>query len=232
MNENKQVIMAVDDTHEITNLIEKILSAEGYRVVKAFSGEEALQKFEEDMVLIILDVMMPGMDGHEVCRQIRSKSNVSVLFLSAKGTDLDKVIGLSVGGDDYIVKPFSEIEFVARVKALIRRYQYSGTQSNENSKIVIDNSLVIDIDSREVTKYGEKITVTKTEFDILSFLAVNRGQFFSSEDIFRNVWKEKYYEGNNTVMVHLARLRDKIEDDTKNARIIKNVWGIGYKIDK
>lgn len=232
MNENKQVIMAVDDTHEITNLIEKILSAEGYRVVKAFSGEEALQKFEEDMVLIILDVMMPGMDGHEVCRQIRSKSNVSVLFLSAKGTDLDKVIGLSVGGDDYIVKPFSEIEFVARVKALIRRYQYSGTQSNENSKIVIDNSLVIDIDSREVTKYGEKITVTKTEFDILSFLAVNRGQVFSSEDIFRNVWKEKYYEGNNTVMVHLARLRDKIEDDTKNARIIKNVWGIGYKIDK
>ena len=232
MNENKQVIMAVDDTHEITNLIEKILSAEGYRVVKAFSGEEALQKFEEDMVLIILDVMMPGMDGHEVCRQIRSKSNVSVLCLSAKGTDLDKVIGLSVGGDDYIVKPFSEIEFVARVKALIRRYQYSGTQSNENSKIVIDNSLVIDIDSREVTKYGEKITVTKTEFDILSFLAVNRGQVFSSEDIFRNVWKEKYYEGNNTVMVHLARLRDKIEDDTKNARIIKNVWGIGYKIDK
>ena len=232
MIENKQVIMAVDDTHEITNLIEKILSAEGYRVVKAFSGEEALQKFEEDMVLIILDVMMPGMDGHEVCRQIRSKSNVSVLFLSAKGTDLDKVIGLSVGGDDYIVKPFSEIEFVARVKALIRRYQYSGTQSNENSKIVIDNSLVIDIDSREVTKYGEKITVTKTEFDILSFLAVNRGQVFSSEDIFRNVWKEKYYEGNNTVMVHLARLRDKIEDDTKNARIIKNVWGIGYKIDK
>ena len=232
MSENKQVIMAVDDTPEITNLIDKILSAEGYRVVKAFSGEEALQKFEEDMVLIILDVMMPGMDGHEVCRQIRSKSNVSVLFLSAKGTDLDKVIGLSVGGDDYIVKPFSEIEFVARVKALIRRYQYSGTQSNENSKIVIDNSLVIDIDSREVTKYGEKITVTKTEFDILSFLAVNRGQVFSSEDIFRNVWKEKYYEGNNTVMVHLARLRDKIEDDTKNARIIKNVWGIGYKIDK
>lgn len=232
MSENKQVIMAVDDTPEITNLIDKILSAEGYRVVKAFSGEEALQKFEEDMVLIILDVMMPGMDGHEACRQIRSKSNVPVLFLSAKGTDLDKVIGLSVGGDDYIVKPFSEIEFVARVKALIRRYQYSGTQSNENSKIVIDNSLVIDIDSREVTKYGEKITLTKTEFDILSFLAVNRGQVFSSEDIFRNVWKEKYYEGNNTVMVHLARLRDKIEDDTKNARIIKNVWGIGYKIDK
>jgi DNA-binding response OmpR family regulator len=223
--------MVVDDNFEIADLIEKLLSTEGYQVLKAYSGVEALEKFEKDICLLILDVMMPGMDGHEVCRQIRSRSNVPILFLSAKGTDIDKVIGLSVGGDDYLVKPFSDIELIARVKALIRRYQFAMPVNESKNVIQIENCLTIDLDAYIVTKYGEIVSVTKTEFDILSLLARNRGRVFNSEEIFQKVWKEKYFEGNNTVMVHLARLRDKIEDDPKKAQIIKNVWGVGYKID-
>lgn len=230
-------ILVADDNKEITDLVETILVQEGYRVVKAYSGTEALEAFMEDMALVILDVMMPGMDGCEVCRNIRMKSQVPVLYLSAKGTDIDKVIGLSAGGDDYMVKPFSSIELVARVKALIRRYSYLVEKKNESKEE--DSSLIytacgleIDIHARKVKKYEEEITLTKTEFDILALLATNKGTVFSTEEIFRQVWKERYYEGNNTVMVHLARLRDKIEDNTKDAKIIKNVWGVGYKIEK
>lgn len=225
-------ILVVDDNIEITELIETILKSEGYHVEKAYSGTEALTRFKETDALVILDVMMPGLDGHEVCRRIRAKSNVPVLFLSAKGTDIDKVIGLTVGGDDYLVKPFSDIELIARVKALIRRYRFTTPATTTTHEIHVENVLTIDLESRIVKKYGEPIAVTKTEFDILALLVKNRGHVFGTEDIFQMVWKEKYYEGNNTVMVHLARLREKIEDDCKKPRIIKNVWGVGYKIDK
>lgn len=231
MQDNMNKILVVDDNAEITDLIAKLLMPEGYNIIKAYSGAEALRKFEQDMTLIILDVMMPGMDGHEVCRQIRSKSNVPILFLSAKGTDIDKVIGLSAGGDDYLVKPFSEIELIARVKALIRRYQYIRPINESKNIVNIENCLTIDLDAHVVTRYGETVSLTRTEFDIISLLARNRGRVFSSEEIFQNIWGEKYYEGNNTVMVHLARLREKIEDNPKKAQIIKNVWGVGYKID-
>lgn len=224
-------ILVVDDNSEITELIEKMLLQEGYQVTKAYSGKQAIEKFNKDMSLVILDVMMPEMDGHEVCRRIRSKSNVPVLFLSAKGTDIDKVIGLSEGGDDYMVKPFSDIELIARVKALIRRYRFVASDSEKENVIQIENMMMIDLNAHKVTKYGEEVNITKTEFQILSLLARNRGRIFSTEEIFQNVWQEKYFEGNNTVMVHLARLREKIEDNPKDAKIIKNVWGVGYKID-
>lgn len=225
-------ILVADDNIEITQLLEKILTQEGYCVIKAFSGVEAVEKFEPDMSLVILDVMMPQMDGCEVCRTIRSKSNVPVLYLSAKGTDVDKVIGLSAGGDDYMVKPFSQIELIARVKALIRRYSFLQKPRTEESNQLVVDTLLIDEEAHKVTKCGKEISLTKTEYDILTLLARNAGRVFSTEEIFMQVWKEKYYEGNNTVMVHLARLRDKIEEDSKNAKIIKNVWGVGYKIDK
>lgn len=224
-------ILVVDDNSEITELIEKMLLQEGYQVTKAYSGKQAIEKFNKDMSLVILDVMMPEMDGHEVCRRIRSKSNVPVLFLSAKGTDIDKVIGLSEGGDDYMVKPFSDIELIARVKALIRRYRFVASDNERENVIQIENMIMIDLNAHKVTKYGEEVNITKTEFQILSLLARNRGRIFSTEEIFQNVWQEKYFEGNNTVMVHLARLREKIEDSPKDAKIIKNVWGVGYKID-
>lgn len=224
-------ILVVDDNVEITDLIEKILQQENFDVVKAYSGKEALEYFNDEFSLVILDVMMPEMDGHSVCTNIRTKSNVPILFLSAKGTDVDKVIGLSVGGDDYLVKPFSDIELVARVKALIRRYRFAVPVNENKNLIQIENILTIDVDSRSVKKYGEEIYLTKTEFEIISLLAKNRGRVFGTEEIFQMVWQEKYFEGNNTVMVHLARLREKIEDDPKKPQIIKNVWGVGYKID-
>lgn len=233
-------ILVADDNKEITNLIEELLIAEGYEVIKAYSGTEALEQFSEECSLVILDVMMPGKDGCEVCRDIRTRSKVPVLYLSAKGTDIDKVIGLSAGGDDYMVKPFSSIELIARVKALIRRYRYLREQDNgelvnqekekDSNKLQID-TLTIDQEAHVVMKCSQELNLTRTEYDILVLLATNRGKVFSTEDIFRNVWKEKYYEGNNTVMVHLARLREKIEDNPRNAKIIKNVWGVGYKIE-
>lgn len=225
-------ILVVDDNSEITDLIETILLQEGYEIIKAYSGSQALDKMDADISLVILDVMMPELDGYEVCRHIRSKYNTPVLFLSAKGTDVDKVIGLTVGGDDYLVKPFSHIELVARVKALIRRYHFTTPIYNEKNIIYIENILAIDLEAHTVKKYGEEIYLTRTEFDILSLLVRNRGRVFGIEEIFQLVWKGNYYEGNNTVMVHLARLREKIEDNTKKPLIIKNVWGVGYKIDQ
>ena len=224
-------ILVADDNKEITDLIETILEKEGYEVVKVYSGLQAVQQFEETMSLIILDVMMPEMDGYEVCQKIRQISQVPILFLSAKGTDIDKVVGLSSGGDDYMVKPFSAIELIARVRALIRRYHFSEKVQKDEKRLVVNDTLVIDMDARKVMKYGEEITQTKTEFGILALLAKNKGRVFSTEEIFKNVWEEKYYDGNNTVMVHLARLREKIEDNPRKAQIIKNVWGVGYKIE-
>ncbi len=224
-------ILVVDDNKEIADLIESILEKEEYKIVKAYSGLQAVNVFDPTIVLVILDVMMSGMNGYEACQKIREKSQVPILFLSAKGTDIDKVVGLSAGGDDYMVKPFSAIELVARVRALIRRYHYTEKMEQSANLIVVNDVLAIDVDSRKVTKYGEEITLTRTEFDILELLAKNKGRVFSTEEIFKSVWREKYYEGNNTVMVHIARLRVKIEDNPRKAQILKNVWGVGYKIE-
>lgn len=224
-------ILVADDNKDITQLIASLLKQEGYKVIKTYSGKEALEKFSDEIVLCILDVMMPEMDGCEVCRHIREKSNVPILYLSAKGTDVDKVIGLSAGGDDYMVKPFSSIELIARVKALLRRYLYSKDCKTHSEHSITIDCVRIDLESHKVTKYEEVVNLTRTEYDILVLLATNPNRVFSTEEIFKSVWQEKYYEGNNTVMVHIARLREKIEDDPRNAKIIKNVWGVGYKVE-
>lgn len=224
-------ILVADDNREITDLIASLLEGEGYEVVKAYSGKEALDKFTSQIVLCILDVMMPELDGCEVCRRIRETSNVPILYLSAKGTDVDKVIGLSAGGDDYMVKPFSSIELIARVKALLRRYLYTNEDKVHRENSIIIDCIRIDLKSHKVMKYDEEISLTRTEYDILVLLATNRNRVFSTEEIFQHVWKERYYEGNNTVMVHIARLREKIEDNPRNAKIVKNVWGVGYKVE-
>lgn len=227
-------ILVVDDDREIADLIEIYLVNEGYRVVKANDGLECLALLEEDkeIKLIILDIMMPNMDGLEVCRIIRGQSNIPILMLSAKAEDMDKIIGFGTGADDYMTKPFNPLELVARVKSQMKRYnriQLMGEEENKD-EIVIHN-LVINKAAHTVKKEERTISLTPIEFDILYLLASNQGRVFSTDEIFEKVWNEKVYEVNNTVMVHIRRLREKIEDEPKNPRMLKTVWGVGYKIE-
>ncbi|PGA85845.1 DNA-binding response regulator [Bacillus pseudomycoides] len=229
----QQSILIVDDDADIVQFIEVQLKQEGFKALRAYNGEEALYILDtNDIQLVILDIMMPGMDGVEVCRKTREKYNIPVIFLSAKSSDIDKVIGLSTGADDYIVKPFSMIELVARVKAQLRRYTYFNQVPSQlhEQKIQI-RGLEIDQLSRKVTIYGKLINLTKTEYDILHLMAKHRNRVFTLEEIFESVWGETSYESNNTVMVHIARLRNKIEENPKESKIIQNVWGVGYKIE-
>ncbi|KAB8126177.1 response regulator transcription factor [Gracilibacillus oryzae] len=228
-----QVILIVDDDKDICNMIELYLTDEGYHIVKANDGLEAMDLLAIHPVdLVILDIMLPKLDGIEVCRRIREKNNLPIIMLSAKSADIDKAIGLSTGADDYIAKPFSPIEFKARVKAQLRRYTYFNNANNspEQNVIHIRGLKIVEI-SRSVFLYDKPVRLTKTEYEILLLLARNVNTVFSLEDIFEKVWKENYYDGNNTVMVHIARLREKIEDNPKEPKIIKNVWGVGYKIE-
>ncbi|MGC5328166.1 response regulator transcription factor [Brevibacillus sp. SYSU BS000544] len=228
-----ETILIVDDEQDIVDLIEVHLGNDGYKTVKARDGEEAMAILQStDIHLVILDIMMPKINGIEVCRRIREKTNIPIIFLSAKTTDTDKVIGLSTGADDYIVKPFSPIELTARVKAHLRRYTYLNTKVHVPEENIINiKGLQIDEKSRSVRLYDRPVKLTKTEYDILLLLAKNTNRVFTLEEIFEKVWRDKYYESNNTVMVHIARLREKIEDDPKNSKILKNIWGVGYKIE-
>ncbi|PES72892.1 DNA-binding response regulator [Bacillus cereus] len=229
----KNSILIVDDDRDIIRFINVNLEQEGFTVFSADNGEEALEVLNNnDVQLAILDVMMPQMDGIELCRRIREKYSLPIMFLSAKSSDVDKVIGFSTGADDYIVKPFSTIEFIARVKAQLRRYTYF----NQNAVQVIEKKinirgLEIDEVSRTVMLYGETINLTKTEYDILYLLAAAKNRVFTIEEIYESVWKERAYESNNTVMVHIARLRNKIEENPKESKFIQNVWGVGYKVE-
>ncbi|MDZ5608091.1 response regulator transcription factor [Bacillus pseudomycoides] len=226
-------ILIVDDDADIVQLIEVHLKQDGFKVLRAYNGVEALDILEtNDIQLAILDIMMPAMDGIEVCRRIRERHNIPVMFLSAKSNDIDKVIGLSTGADDYIAKPFSMMELVARVKAQIRRYTYFNQAPSEiNEKKIQIRGLEIDELSRKVMLYGKSINLTKTEYDILYLMAKNRNRVFTLEEIYENVWRERAHESNNTVMVHIARLRNKIEENPRESAIIQNVWGVGYKIE-
>lgn len=225
-------ILVVDDEKEIRNLLDIYLSNEGYKVVKASDGEEALNIVESDNIqLIVLDIMMPKMDGIEVCRKIREKLSIPILMLSAKSEDMDKIQGIMTGADDYMTKPFNPLELTVRVKALLRRaYYFNNTVDIEN--VINIESLTIDKNKHRVTVDDKEITLTSREFDILYLLATNRGVVFSTEDIFKKVWKEKYYQSNNTVMVHMSRIREKIEKYMNGTKIIHTVWGVGYKIEK
>ena len=229
-------ILVVDDEKEIADLVEIYLVSDGYKVYKAQNAQDGLKILDENNIeLVLLDVMMPGMNGLDMCRKIRETKNIPIIMISAKSNDLDKIVGLGVGADDYVTKPFNPLELTARVKSQIRRY----TQLNSNKAILNNNDNVISIHGWEINKEnhivlidGEEIKLTPIEFDILYLLASNPGKVFSTDEIFEKVWQEKVYEANNTVMVHIRRLRGKLHDDTRTKKIIATVWGVGYKIEK
>ena len=228
-------ILVVDDEQEIADLVEIYLVSDGYKVFKANNAQEGLEILDkEDIQLCLLDIMMPGMNGLEMCKKIRETNNIPIIMLSAKSTDLDKILGLGTGADDYVVKPFNPLELTARVKSQLRRY----TQFNPNSTVhetvkneISIRGLTINKDNHKVTVYGEEVKLTPIEFDILYLLASNPGKVFSTDEIFEKVWNEKVYEANNTVMVHIRRLRGKMKEDERQDKIITTVWGVGYKIE-
>ena len=228
-------IIVIDDDKEIAELVEIHLVSEGYKVWKANSAREGLQMIAaEDIKLVILDIMMPGMDGLSLCAKIRESSAIPIIMLSARSTDLDKIIGLGAGADDYVTKPFNPLELTARVKSQLRRYTKLNPNSHEekqDKEIVLDH-LTINRENHRVTAYGKEVKLTPIEFDILHLLASNVGRVFSTDDIFERVWNEKMYDANNTVMVHIRRIREKIEMDSRDSKIIKTVWGVGYKIEQ
>ena len=190
---------------------------------------------KEDIHLVLLDIMMPGMSGLEMCKKIRETNNIPIIMISAKSTDLDKILGLGTGADDYVAKPFNPLEVSARVKSQLRRYTQLNPNSNvhENVKNEISiRGLTINKDNHKVTVYEEEVKLTPIEFDILYLLASNPGKVFSTDEIFEKVWNEKVYEANNTVMVHIRRLRGKMKEDERQDKIITTVWGVGYKIEK
>lgn len=227
-------VLVVDDEKEIADLIEIYLAGDGLKVFKAYGGREGLKILDkEDIQLVILDIMMPEMDGLTMCREIRKTSNVPIIFLSAKSTDLDKIMGLGSGADDYVTKPFNPLELSARVKSQLRRYtQLNPDSAKEEDHEIEVRGLTINRDTHMVTLHGEEIKLTPIEFDILFLLAQNQGKVFSTDDIFERVWNEKVYEANNTVMVHIRRLRGKLREDERTDKIITTVWGVGYKIEK
>ena len=207
-------ILVVDDEKEIAELVEIYLVSDGYRVFKAENAREGLEILEKENIhLVLLDIMMPGMNGLEMCRKIRETNNIPIIMLSAKSTDLDKILGLGTGADDYVVKPFNPLELTARVKSQLRRYTQLNPQSSviqaAKNEISI-KGLVINKDNHKVTVYDEEIKLTPIEFDILYLLASNPGRVFSTDEIFEKVWNEKVYEANNTVMVHIITCRNKI----------------------
>ncbi|MCC3868952.1 response regulator transcription factor [Terrisporobacter mayombei] len=225
-------ILVVDDEKEIRNLIEIYLKNEGYTVIKASNGEEALEILKkEEVQLIVLDIMMPKMDGMEVCRRVREHLNIPILMLSAKSEDMDKIAGIMTGADDYLTKPFNPLELSVRVKALLRRAYYFNNMNKEEDIINIE-TLTIDKNNRTVKVGNTEIPFTAREFDILYLLGSNRGRVYSSEEIFTKVWKEDYFGSNNTVMVHMSRIREKLEKYIEGNKIIQTVWGVGYKIEK
>jgi len=227
-------ILIADDDREIADLIEIYLRNEGYETVKAYDGEEALRLLSEPeppIHLVTLDVMMPKLDGMEVCRKARERGNVPILMISAKAEDADKVLGLLTGADDYLVKPFNPLELCARVKSLLRRaYRMQPEAPAESDGVIRLGGLKIDKRTHRAEFDGRPLKLTGTEFGILHLLASHRGRVFSAEEIFRHVWKEKYFDSNNTVMVHISNLRDKLEQETGD-KWISTVWGVGYKIE-
>ncbi|MCH5268396.1 MAG: response regulator transcription factor [Lachnospiraceae bacterium] len=229
----KANILVVDDDREIAELVAIHLREEGYDVYMAYSGREALELFDREHIdLVILDIMMPGMYGNEVCERIRDISAVPIIMLSAKNAEMDMVSSLYQGADDYVTKPFRPMELMARVKSQLRRFQSFGGEDFEQSGVVDLKNIWMDKKTRTVKAYGEPVKLTPIEFDLLYLLASHPGQVFATDEIFEKVWKEKSFEMSNTVMVHIRRLRGKIELDPRNAQIIKTVWGVGYKIEE
>ena len=236
---SKERSLIVDDEKEIRDLIDIYLKGEGYDTLKAENGEEALNILEQQNVdLIILDIMMPKVNGIEACLRIREEREMPIIMLSAKSEDMDKILGLNTGADDYLTKPFNPLELVARVKSQLRRYKrfnniLAQVDAQERKENILEiDELSINLETHEVFKEGNEIKLTPTEFDILVLLGGNRGKVFSIENIYNSVWKQDFMQSDNTVMVHIRKVREKIEDDPRKPKYIKTVWGVGYKIDR
>lgn len=226
---DKETVLIVDDEKEIRELIEIYLKNEGYEVMMATTGLEAIQIVNEKRVdLIILDVMMPVVNGVDACIKIREQHNVPIIMLSAKVEDIDKILGLSVGADDYLTKPFNPLELIARVKAQLRRFNKLNT-GGTSPKVLEEGNLKMNLETSKVYKNNIEVNLTPTEFNILKLLWANKGIVFKIETIYERVWEQEYFDNNNTVMVHIRKLREKIEDNPRIPDYIFTVWGVGYK---
>lgn len=225
-------ILVVDDEPEIAELVEVYLSSEGFTVFQCYNGTDALELLgRESIDLAILDVMLPDISGFSLCSEIRRKFKFPVVMLTAKAEDADKITGLTIGADDYVTKPFNPLELVARVKAQLRRFTHYNDAERNSGDVIDFNGLIIDRATHQCWLYERELLLTPLEFDILWMLCENRGQVISAERLFETVWGEKYLDRNNTVMVHIRRLREKMGEPSRNPRFIKTVWGVGYKID-
>lgn len=224
-----ETILIVDDEKEIADLVELYLRNENYQIEKAVDSETALDILEKKKIgLALLDVMLPDMDGFTLCKKIREKHLFPIIMLTAKNTDIDKINGLTLGADDYITKPFSPLELTARVKTQLRRFrEYNSKESDVYDK----NGLYVCNDTHICTLYDQPIALTPTEFKLLWYLCERQGKVVSSEQLYEDVWGEKYLDNNNTVMSHIARLREKLGEPPRKPKFIKTVWGVGYKID-
>lgn len=228
----KYNVLVVDDDKEIRDSIEIYLRNEGYNVVEAVDGIAALEILEkEEIHLILMDIMMPNMDGIKATFKIRESKNIPIIMLSAKSEDIDKILGLNVGADDYLTKPFNPLELIARVKSQMRRYTRLGMYK-ENPEEINVRGLVINKLMKSVTLDGEEVRLTPIEYNIIELLMDNIGRIFSIEEIYEKAWKEPWFNGENTVAVHIRRIREKIEINPKEPKYLKVVWGIGYKIEK
>ena len=227
-------VLVCDDDREIVETIEIYLSQEGYKVLKAYDGEEALKVLDREKVdLLIIDVMMPKLDGIRATLKIREKKNMPIIILSAKSEDADKILGLNVGADDYMTKPFNPLELTARVKSQLRRYtQLGSTIDKSNQAVYAVGGLSIDDEQKEVTVDGEPVRLTPIEYNILLLLVKNQGKVFSTDQIYESIWNEDAIGVDNTVAVHIRHIREKIEINPKEPRYLKVVWGVGYKIEK
>ena len=224
-------VLVLDDEKEIADLVEVYLKNENFTVYKFYDSKEALKCIEEKHLdMAILDVMLLDIDGFAICREIRKKYHYPILMLTAKVDDISKIQGLSIGADDYMTKPFNPLELVARVKSAMRRYYQYNTEK-ENKNVIEFLGLYVNKENHKCTLYNQEINLTPIEFSILWYLCQNRGRVVSSEELFSNVWGEKYLDCNNTVMVHIKRLREKLQEKPKNPKFIKTVWGVGYEIE-
>ena len=227
-------ILVCDDDKEIVEAIEIYLTQEGYEVLNAYDGEEAIQTLKKEHVdLLIMDVMMPRLDGIRATLKIREENSLPIIILSAKSEDADKILGLNIGADDYVTKPFNPLELVARAKSQLRRYtQLGSTVQDEKKEVYEVGGLSINDELKEVTVDGESVRLTPIEYNVLLLLVKNQGKVFSIDQIYENIWNEEAIGADNTVAVHIRHIREKIEINPKEPRYLKVVWGVGYKIEK
>lgn len=226
-------ILVCDDDKEIVDAIEIYLSQDGYQIFKAYDGQQAIEVLKkEDIHLLIMDIMMPKLDGIRATLKIREYSSIPIIILSAKSEDTDKILGLNIGADDYITKPFNPLELTARVKSNLRRYTSLGSLSSENKSVYQVGGLMINDETKQVTVDGEPVKMTPIEYNILLLLVKNQGRVFSIDQIYESIWNEDAIGADNTVAVHIRHIREKIEINPKEPRYLKVVWGVGYKIDK